>query len=58
MRMDDLEKRVAAWVKSPEGKKSLQETAEAVRKMNIDAEQNRRDDIRWWHENKHKPMTI
>jgi hypothetical protein len=55
---NSVERRVAEWVASPEGKKNLQECAEQCRPMQIDAEQQRRDDIRWWHEIKNKPMTI
>jgi hypothetical protein len=53
-----LERRVAECVASPEGQKRLQECAESIRQMQIDAEQKRRDDIRWWHEIKDKPMKI
>jgi hypothetical protein len=53
-----LHRRVAEWVASPEGQKQLQKRAERCRQMQIDAEQKRRDDIRWWHEIKDKPMTI
>jgi hypothetical protein len=53
-----LQRRVAEWVASPEGQKQLEESAECCRQMQIEAEQKRRDDIRWWHEIKDKPMTI
>jgi hypothetical protein len=45
-------------VESPEGKKSLQETAEAIRQIQMKTEQTARDLALWWAENKHKPMII
>jgi hypothetical protein len=56
--IETLKRRVAEWVASPEGKKQLEECAASCRQMQIDAEQKRRDDIRWWHEIKDKPVTI
>jgi hypothetical protein len=53
-----FEQRVAKWAASPKGQKALQETAAQCKKIQADAEQKRRDDIRWWHEIKDKPVTI
>jgi hypothetical protein len=56
--MRALERRVAQWAASPVGKQHLEECAARCRQMQADAEQKRRDDIRWWHEIKDKPVTI
>lgn len=52
--MEDLAKRVADWAASPEGKKSLEETAKRVRESNEEAERMGRIDPLLMI----KPMTI
>jgi len=56
--IEALKRRVAEWAASPQSKQQLEECAAHCRKMQADAEQKRRDDIRWWHEIKDKPVTI
>ena len=56
--LKDMPRLIAEWAESPEGQKSLKETAEKVRKKIAKDEQDARDFVEWYAKNKHKPMTI
>lgn len=56
--LEILEKRVAEWVASQEGKKSLEDTAAVVRAINEKTERDRVENAKGWHRLMNTPVTI
>jgi hypothetical protein len=56
--METLEKRIADWVASPEGKMILEDIAKQSRRRMEDVQKEKQEFAKWWAENKDIPMTI